>query len=248
MAWSPKIGWKLLGWQTQGDLGPVTTYTSRRGKLIVYDKAPPLSPPTQAQITQRQRWTAAAKAWSRLSAQEQANWEAASKSAGASITGFNVWIYTVTTQDPAPARTIARQSRIPLQIPIVPPTTFTCPMNRGQDLQGKFSMTRPGWPTSDLPPMVQDLRVDDIDFTEWFWAPVDGDYSWGVEFRFFWEECRYELNVLTTNVPNLWFTRHDTAASYIGPPQILMGTCVVTGSVAGGVPGCNLCWFFSEGL
>lgn len=103
-----------LGWSTQGDLGPLTMYTSRRGNLVFFDKAPPLNPPSQLQIYFRDRWRIAAAAWRDLTDEQRATWLLAARRANLMIGGYNLWIYWRTTEDSPSIETIERQTGLVL--------------------------------------------------------------------------------------------------------------------------------------
>lgn len=105
---------RFLGWNTQGDLGPWTFYTSKRQALVFYLRAPPTKPPTPLQTIRRNRWGQAAQAWTQLSAEARANWERATHAAHLRITGLNLWMYWKLTADESAIRTVERESGIPL--------------------------------------------------------------------------------------------------------------------------------------
>lgn len=89
-------------------------YTSRRGTLVFYDRAPPLTPRSQLQLIFQQRWKQAAAAWRMLSDQQRADWETAIQRCNVTITGYNFFLYWYTRYDDAAVRTIERQSGITL--------------------------------------------------------------------------------------------------------------------------------------
>lgn len=105
---------RFWGWNTQGDFGPWTFYTSRRNALVFYLRAPPTKPATVPQARQRALWRAAAYYWSAQSAATKAKWELASQRAHLSITGLNLWIYHYTTRDRNTIATIERQTNLQL--------------------------------------------------------------------------------------------------------------------------------------
>lgn len=104
----------LLGFNCTGDVGPWTLYRSARGQLVYFARMPALNPASPLQLQQREVWTAAAAAWKNQTTQQRANWEAAVRRARAQITGYNLWVYTLTTGDRSPMSTISRQSGITL--------------------------------------------------------------------------------------------------------------------------------------
>jgi hypothetical protein len=114
MAFTLRRGLALAGFNVQGDIGPYTVYTSRRGKFVVFDKAPPLTSASYAQLVQRNRWRGAAKLWRELLPNERARWEEASKKLRLMLTGYNLYVYFSTTNDLPTIRTIERQSGLDL--------------------------------------------------------------------------------------------------------------------------------------
>lgn len=108
---------RFLGWNTQGDLGPFTFYTSKRKGLIWFLRAPPTCPPTGPQLEQRARWAAAAENWSNATPETRAAWELASKRAHLRITGLNLWMYHQLSDDDAAVRTVEHQTGLTLLAP-----------------------------------------------------------------------------------------------------------------------------------
>lgn len=104
----------LLGFSTQGDLGPLTFYTNRRGKLVFYDKAPPLNPRSTLQLLFQGRWRAIAAQWRQETAQTKANWELACHRCSLSVTGYNLYVFWCSRMDDTYIRTIERQSGLEL--------------------------------------------------------------------------------------------------------------------------------------
>jgi hypothetical protein len=54
----------LLGFNLTGDIGPLTAYTTEAGRVVMFPRAPPLNPPTDAQQLQRDRFQNVALWWS----------------------------------------------------------------------------------------------------------------------------------------------------------------------------------------
>lgn len=105
---------RFLGWNTQGDLGPFTFYTSKRKGLIWYDKAPPTCPPTPLQLLQRGRWATAAAAWTQQTPATRASWNLAAARAHLRIGGLNLWMYHRLSFDEGAIRTIESQTGLTL--------------------------------------------------------------------------------------------------------------------------------------
>jgi len=92
----------------QGDVGPYTTYTSKRRLLVAYAKAPPTKPPTYYQARLRNLWRAAAFSWKNLRTENKKAWTKAAKRAKLSITGYDLWMHYLTTGDEPAVRTVER--------------------------------------------------------------------------------------------------------------------------------------------
>jgi len=104
----------LLGFRPSGDLGPLTGYTSKRGKPVWYLKAPPKEPPTGYQIHYRNVFRLVAMAWKGLPTWQRTNWLAAARRASLRITGYNLFLWYYHTRDTAVIRTIEHQTGISL--------------------------------------------------------------------------------------------------------------------------------------
>jgi len=105
---------KLCGFSPTGDFGPLTGYTSKRGKAVWYLKAPPKTPPTGWQRIQRWRFRFAARAWKSLTSSQRADWLAAATKARLNITGYNLFVWYQLLPDRAVIRTVEHQSGINL--------------------------------------------------------------------------------------------------------------------------------------
>ena len=102
------------GFNTQGDFGPYTFYTSARGKLVFFLRAPPKQAPSVWQLNQRARWKAIADLWSSTTADVRSNWEAATQQLNLNLTGYNLFIWYHCHRDRDTIRTIERQTGITL--------------------------------------------------------------------------------------------------------------------------------------
>jgi hypothetical protein len=105
---------KLLGMRTQGDVGGLTIYQSKRHQLVWFPQAPPKNPPSSQQRRQRAKWRAAARAWRRMAADDQASWARAARRAKLPISGYAFFVAIYTTHDWRALATIERCTRIPL--------------------------------------------------------------------------------------------------------------------------------------
>ncbi len=105
----------LLALSVTGDFGPLTMYTSRRRKIVVFDKAPPLVPSTTRQLIMRNRWRAAAQSWTVMTSQDRASWSSAAAAANLSIPGYQLWIFANTKPNSRGIiETVERQSGVTL--------------------------------------------------------------------------------------------------------------------------------------
>ncbi len=107
----------LLGTIVWGDLGPLTIYRSKRGKMVSFAKTWPKEGPTAEQLEYRQKFTAAAAAWQALTARQRREWELATLRSPLTMTGYNLWVHYQIIHDIEAIRTIQRQTRTEL-VPI----------------------------------------------------------------------------------------------------------------------------------
>ncbi len=105
---------RLLGFNGTGDLGPYTFYTSKRKGLVWFVKSPPLAPPSPLQIHQRNKFRLAGYLWRSLGPGQRQAWTDTQDRASLAITGFNLFVYYVTTGDAAAIHTIERQTGLNL--------------------------------------------------------------------------------------------------------------------------------------
>ena len=101
---------RLLGLSPTGDLGPLTIYTNKRGRIVAYPKAPPKEPPTYWQKRMRNRFRLSGNAWRNTPKAKQKQWQLAAHRTGAAITGYNLFLYYQLTNDLATIQTIQRQT------------------------------------------------------------------------------------------------------------------------------------------
>ncbi len=104
----------LLGLQVQGDLGPWTIYTDRKGRKKWFLYSPPTKPPTPRQITHRQRFKTAQANWSTLTKAEKENLELAVIRASLCMTGQNLFISAQLKHMNTSLQAIARQTKLTL--------------------------------------------------------------------------------------------------------------------------------------
>jgi len=101
-----------LGILIQGDIGPITMYRSKRGKLVAFAKAPPTEPASPLQRVYRGRWRSIAALWSGLPAATKAAWRQLALQAHLRITGYNLYMYVALTGDDATLETLVRTTGI----------------------------------------------------------------------------------------------------------------------------------------
>lgn len=88
---------KWLGLNLQGDIGPITFYTSARGKAVAFPRVPPLNPPTLLQEIIRERFRNAANQWRSLSPLQRSQWLELADACNLGITGFNLFTHFACT-------------------------------------------------------------------------------------------------------------------------------------------------------
>lgn len=104
----------FIGWRPTGDLGPLTGYTSKRGKPVWFLKSPPTTPPTNWQLHRRAFFKVAADHWWRIGPHRRSDWLRAARLAHLNITGYNLFTYYQLTRDRAAIATVEQQTAIQL--------------------------------------------------------------------------------------------------------------------------------------
>lgn len=107
----------LAGLSLYGDIADLTTWLNlhvRPRRLVAFAKAPPKTPPSPAQVSQRNRWRAALAAWRALPPKDRSLWNQATRLARCRCSGLNLFIAWQSRQPIAEIRTIERQSGIQL--------------------------------------------------------------------------------------------------------------------------------------
>lgn len=117
MAQQIKSFLSVLGIVTWGDLGPLTIYRNKRGRMVAYPKAPPTCPASPIQTLYRDKWRDAAIAWNNLAEDVRARWELATHRASLRITGYNLWVFYHTTGDEPVIRTLEQITGLALLPP-----------------------------------------------------------------------------------------------------------------------------------
>lgn len=105
---------RFLGMRPTGDLGPLTIYTNKRGRMTSFPKSPPLSPPSNLQHAQRNRFRLVGELWQTLPLEKRREWQTVADRASLYCTGFNLFLYYQICRDRLAIRTLERQTGIPL--------------------------------------------------------------------------------------------------------------------------------------
>lgn len=121
MAWNPRYNLGMLGFQVTGDVGPLTVYTSSRGKKVWFPRSPPLTPASPEQRRTRDRFSQAWYFWSSEPDQVRAAWRAVARRASLSCWGGNLYVSLALKPDAAAVATLARQTGIAISPPPVVP-------------------------------------------------------------------------------------------------------------------------------
>jgi len=103
-----------MGWNCQGDLGPFTSYTSKRGKTVFFVKSPPKCPPSNPQIIQRTKFKIVAQYWQAHTQTQRDAWEHCTKKLRLKITGYNLFIWYHLIGDRQTLATIERHAGLTL--------------------------------------------------------------------------------------------------------------------------------------
>jgi len=100
----------VLGLLPGGDLGPWTIYRNKRGLVVWFKKAPPLAPPTDKQLTQRNQFRIAAMCWKALSPEQRAQWELAARRTTVCMNGYDLYIHFALNPKDRRKETLQRQT------------------------------------------------------------------------------------------------------------------------------------------
>lgn len=100
----------LFGFLVWGDLGPLTMYKSKRGKIVAFAKTYPNKPPSERQLEHRALWSAASTAWNELSDPQRQQWHLAARRASLCMHGYDLWMHWSLTGDDSAITTLERQT------------------------------------------------------------------------------------------------------------------------------------------
>lgn len=110
----PRATLKLIGMNPTGDLGGLTAYSSPRAGTVWFTKSPPLTPATEWQLIQRNRFRLVAAAWRALSKDQRNDWNLACRRARLLLHGYQLWVWWQHTRDRQALATIERISALSL--------------------------------------------------------------------------------------------------------------------------------------
>jgi hypothetical protein len=100
----------LFGLVAWGDLGDLTMYRRKDGRLVIFKKTWPDKPPSTAQLTHRARYTDAALAWQALTPDKRTAWRQAAARASLCMTGYNLFLHHQLSGDDSAIATLERQT------------------------------------------------------------------------------------------------------------------------------------------
>lgn len=100
-----------------GDLGDITLYQTKRGKIVAFPRIKPDKPASPAQKTQRYRFAQAMASWHNLTSAERAAYDLATHRLSICMTGLNLWIHFSLKWDAGVFATVESQSRLRLPLP-----------------------------------------------------------------------------------------------------------------------------------
>ncbi len=114
MAYERTTLFKCLGLRAQGDIGGLTLYRSKRGKLIFYAKQYPTHPASYQKERVQNRFKLAAASWKQLTTQVRDLWSRVARVLSLGCTGYNLWVFWTIRHDRAAIRTLEHQSGLTL--------------------------------------------------------------------------------------------------------------------------------------
>ncbi|HUT60295.1 MAG TPA: hypothetical protein VNA25_20815 [Phycisphaerae bacterium] len=104
----------VLGLVQWGDLGPLTLYKNKRGRLVAFHKTWPTGPASPDQKIYRDQFRAAAVAWKALTPAKRQQWELASQRASLAMCGYALFVHHQMANDDHAIQAIQRQTRTDL--------------------------------------------------------------------------------------------------------------------------------------
>ena len=107
---------QLLGLVIWGDIGPLTMYRSRQGRLVMFKKTWPDKPATPPQLACRDSMRLCGRSWRNMAPHQRALWHTAARRANCKGHGYNIWVHWRFKQQLAYLKTIQQQARIELEV------------------------------------------------------------------------------------------------------------------------------------
>lgn len=114
MLQDPRRMFSFFGFLVWGDLGPLTMYRSKRGKIVAFAKTWPAKPPSELQSRQRAAFKKAADKWHTLTPKKRERWELATRRLSLPLTGYDLWMHHRLQPDETYVRTIEQQTSLEL--------------------------------------------------------------------------------------------------------------------------------------
>jgi hypothetical protein len=106
-----------IGLNVNGDVGGLTVYTRKDGRLIMYPVAPPTKPASEKQLAHRHRFRLAVHAWKELSNYDRELYARACDQLSLCAWGLNLWITLSLQPTQNLWQTICQQTSLPLATP-----------------------------------------------------------------------------------------------------------------------------------
>lgn len=106
-----------IGLNIQGDIGPITLYTSQRNKIVGFLRAPPLNPPTPKQEIIRDIFRTAATQWRALTTPQRTDWARLADRCNLGVTGYNLFTWYSYRRNYASLNTLQIKAKITLTLP-----------------------------------------------------------------------------------------------------------------------------------
>lgn len=95
-----------------GDLGPLTMYTNKRRRHVFFTKLRPDRPPSQRQLSKRNRFRRIGEAWQRQSQESRDRWDSISRCCRLRCSGYGLFLWWHTRHDRGAMQTLIRNSGI----------------------------------------------------------------------------------------------------------------------------------------
>ena len=105
---------QLLGLVLWGDIGPLTMYRSREGRLVIFKKTWPDKPATPRQIACRDAMVTCGRAWRGMPPHQRALWHQVARKCSLKGHGYSLWVHWRFKQPVAALRTLQQQAGIEL--------------------------------------------------------------------------------------------------------------------------------------